>query len=74
MIVSAHPRLLGSMVVAGMLAGTMLSLVATTVQPAAAAVAPNGQIAYAYNDDIWVMNADGTGDTNITNTPRRQRG
>lgn len=44
-----------------------------------AAVAPNGKIAYVVCEysvvtgsdtcDIWVMNPDGTGQTNITNTP-----
>ena len=42
-------------------------------RPATAAVAPNGQIVFdedlccAY--DIWVVNPDGTGLTNLTNTP-----
>lgn len=55
----------------------MLGLLAIAAGTAQADVAPNGQIAYTvcgYSNgevvcDIWVMNADGTGQTNITNTP-----
>jgi dipeptidyl aminopeptidase/acylaminoacyl peptidase len=37
-------------------------------------VGPNGQIAFSFSEaccdwDIWVMNPDGTGQTNLTNTP-----
>ena len=50
------------------------------VEPAAAAIGPNGKIAYVecYDNstipfvptqcDIWVMNPDGTGQTNLTNS------
>jgi Tol biopolymer transport system component len=44
-------------------------LVSTT---ALADVSPNGQIAYEFEGDIWVMEADGTNQVNITNTPDAQ--
>ncbi|MDQ3783164.1 MAG: hypothetical protein M3349_09570 [Actinomycetota bacterium] len=51
----------------------MVALVLPAIPQAAADTAPNGQIVFdedvccAY--DIWVVNADGTGLTNLTNTP-----
>jgi dipeptidyl aminopeptidase/acylaminoacyl peptidase len=45
-----------------------LSVAAT----AAADVAPNGQIAYELENDIWVMDADGANPVNLTNTPDAQ--
>ncbi len=51
----------------------MVAVVLPAIPQAAADTAPNGQIVFdedvccAY--DIWVVNADGTGLTNLTNTP-----
>jgi tol-pal system beta propeller repeat protein TolB len=60
-------------------AATLLSLAAVALvsSPALAqSVGPNGKIAYVVNmglpdntTDIWVMDADGSNQTNITNTP-----
>jgi hypothetical protein len=51
----------------------LLLILALPVPPAAADIAPNGQIVFdedlCCEYDIWVVNADGTGLTNLTNTP-----
>ncbi len=60
------------------LAATLLcfAIAVTVSSPALAAIGPNGKIAYVvnmgfpdYTSDIWVMDADGSNQTNITNTP-----
>ena len=51
----------------------LLLILALPVAPALGDVAPNGQIVFdedlCCEFDIWVVNADGTGLTNLTNTP-----
>ena len=51
----------------------LLLILALPALPAAADIAPNGQIVFdedlCCEYDIWVVNADGTGLTNLTNTP-----
>lgn len=39
---------------------------------ALADVGPNGRIAYEFEGDIWVMDADGANQANLTNTPDAQ--
>ncbi len=58
------------------LAAAVLCLAVTAVvsSPALAAVGPNGKIAYVVGmpdntTDIWVMDADGSNQTDLTNTP-----
>ncbi len=51
-----------------------LAIAALVSSPALAAVGPNGKIAYVVNmpdntTDIWVMEADGSNQVDITNTP-----
>ena len=51
-----------------------LAVAAVVSSPALAAVGPNGKIAYVVNmedntTDIWVMEADGSNQVDITNTP-----
>jgi TolB protein len=46
----------------------------TVASSVRADIGPNGQIAFAFYEfccdyDIWVMNPDGTGQVNLTNTP-----
>ena len=58
---------------------TLLMSLIMAISPARAAVGPNGQIAFAFSEfccdfDIWVMNPDGTGQTNLTNTPTASEG
>src|ERR671914_150310 len=38
-------------------------------EPSAQTTSPEGKIVYEKLGDIWVMNADGTNQTNLTNTP-----
>jgi hypothetical protein len=51
----------------------LLLIMVIPVVPALADIAPNGQIVFdedlCCEYDIWVVNADGTGLTNLTNTP-----
>lgn len=51
----------------------LLLILALPVAPALGDIAPNGQIAFdedlCCEYDIWVVNSDGTGLTNLTNTP-----
>jgi Tol biopolymer transport system component len=59
--------LLAVTVAALFLAGGLLPM---PMEPAAQTTsATNGKIAYAKLGDIWVMDADGTNETNLTNTP-----
>jgi dipeptidyl aminopeptidase/acylaminoacyl peptidase len=56
------------------LALVLLAEVGATTPASAQAVGPNGQIAFSFSEtccdwDIWVINPDGTGLTNLTNTP-----
>ncbi len=59
----------------GLAAGAAVALpVLVVAGPAAADVAPNGQIAYSYSEfccdtDIWVVEPDGSNPRNITDTP-----
>jgi Tol biopolymer transport system component len=59
----------------GLILTLLLLVEAGMAWPAGAqAVAPNGQIAFSFSEaccdrDIWVINPDGTGQTNLTNTP-----
>jgi dipeptidyl aminopeptidase/acylaminoacyl peptidase len=38
-------------------------------EPSAQTTSPEGKIVYVKLGDIWVMDADGTNQTNLTNTP-----
>ena len=60
----------------GLILGVLVLLIeAGGAAPAdAQAIGANGQIAFSYSEnccdwDIWVMDPDGTGQTNLTNTP-----
>jgi Tol biopolymer transport system component len=44
------------------------------MDPSAQTTSPEGKIVYEKLGDIWVMNADGTDQTNLTNTPDIQEG